>query len=70
MKRPNEDEYVSHVAYTRALEDYCDALLNQEWMGLTDAEVERESSPIDARLKLAFRSGMYVAGKLLKEKNT
>ena len=26
MKRPLEHEYTSHVAYTRALEGYCDAL--------------------------------------------
>jgi hypothetical protein len=26
MKRPVESEYTSHVAYTRALEEYCDSL--------------------------------------------
>ena len=26
MKRPVESDYTSHVAYTRALEGYCDAL--------------------------------------------
>jgi hypothetical protein len=26
MKRPIESDYTSHVAYTRALEEYCDAL--------------------------------------------
>ena len=26
MKRPVESDYTSHVAYTRALEEYCDAL--------------------------------------------
>ena len=26
MKRPSESEYTSHVAYTRALEEYCDSL--------------------------------------------
>lgn len=28
MKRPIESEYVSHVSYTRALEEYCNALEN------------------------------------------
>jgi hypothetical protein len=40
------------------------------WVGLTDEDVNRESSVIDARLKLAFHSGMYVAQKILKERNT
>ncbi len=26
MKRPNESDYTSQVAYTRALEEYCDTL--------------------------------------------
>jgi hypothetical protein len=26
MKRPNESDYTSHVAYARALEEYCDML--------------------------------------------
>jgi hypothetical protein len=26
VKRPNESDYTSHVAYTRALEEYCDML--------------------------------------------
>ena len=26
MKRPSESDYTSHVAYTRALEEYCDSL--------------------------------------------
>jgi len=30
MKRPFESEYKSHVAYTRALEKYCDSLESQE----------------------------------------
>jgi hypothetical protein len=40
------------------------------WQGLTDEDVNRESSVIDARLKLAFHSGMYVAQNILKERNT
>jgi hypothetical protein len=43
---------------------------HRQWQGLTDEEVNRESASIDARLKLAFHSGMYVAQIILKEKNT
>ena len=30
IKRPIESDYTSHVAYTRALEAYCDSLESQE----------------------------------------
>ena len=30
MNRPIESDYTSHVAYTRALEEYCDALAQPE----------------------------------------
>ena len=30
MKRPIESDYTSHVAYARALEEYCDALAQPE----------------------------------------
>lgn len=30
LKRPIESDYTSHVAYTRALEQYCDSLESQE----------------------------------------
>ena len=30
MKRPIESDYTSHVAYTRALEEYCDTLSRVE----------------------------------------
>jgi hypothetical protein len=38
MKRPLESDYTSHVAYTRALEEYCDAWAQSEqdcvgWFG-------------------------------------
>lgn len=39
------------------------------WVGLTDEEVNQKSASIDERLKLAFHAGMYVAQKILKEKN-
>jgi len=41
----------------------------RQWVGLTDEDVNRESSPIAQQMKLAFHAGMYVAQKILKEKN-
>jgi len=38
MKRPSESDYTSLVAYTRALEAYCDA---KNFVGLTDEEIKR-----------------------------
>ena len=42
----------------------------REWVGLTDEDVNRESAPIAQQMKLAFHAGMYVAQKILKEKNS
>ena len=42
----------------------------RQWVGLTDEEVNRESAPIAQQMKLAFHAGMYVAQKILKEKNS
>ena len=42
----------------------------REWVGLTDEDVNRESAPIALQMKLAFHAGMYVAQKILKERNT
>jgi len=39
MKRPLEQDYTSLVAYTRALEEYCDGLAQRTWVGLTDQEI-------------------------------
>ena len=39
MKRPVESDYTSHVAYTRALEGYCDAL-EQQYMTNAAGELE------------------------------
>ena len=39
------------------------------WQGLTDEDVNRESAPITSQMKLAFHAGMYVAQKILKERN-
>jgi hypothetical protein len=41
----------------------------REWVGLTDEDVNRESAMIAQQMKLAFHAGMYVAQKILKEKN-
>jgi hypothetical protein len=42
----------------------------RKWQGLTDEDVNRESAPIASKMKLAFHAGMYVAQKILKERNT
>ena len=42
----------------------------REWVGLTDEDVNRESAMIASQMKLAFHAGMYVAQKILKERNT
>ena len=44
MKRPIESDYRSYVAYTRALEEYCDddddtQVYKRPWVGLTDKEI-------------------------------
>jgi len=41
----------------------------REWVGLTDEDVNRESAMIAQQMKLAFHAGMYVAQKILKERN-
>jgi hypothetical protein len=43
---------------------------SREWVGLTDEDVNRESAMIASQMKLAFHAGMYVAQKILKERNT
>ena len=42
----------------------------RKWQGLTDEDVNRESSMIASQMKLAFHAGMYVAQNILKERNT
>ena len=42
----------------------------RKWQGLTDEDVNRESAMIASKMKLAFHAGMYVAQKILKERNT
>jgi hypothetical protein len=40
------------------------------WQGLTDEDVNKESTMIASKMKLAFHAGMYVAQQVLKERNT
>jgi hypothetical protein len=40
------------------------------WQGLTDEDVNKESAMIASQMKLAFHAGMYVAQKILQERNT
>lgn len=44
-------------------------LPQRPWVGLTDEDVTRESAMIALKMKLAFHAGMYVAQKILKERN-
>jgi hypothetical protein len=65
---------VFHVEFLKEMGD--DEVLlyttppQRPWVGLTDENVNSASVAIDARLKLAFHTGMYVAQKILMEKNT
>ena len=54
------------IEYVRATQPAA----QREWQGLTDEDVNRESAPIAQQMKLAFHAGMYVAQKILKERNT
>ena len=40
------------------------------WVGLTDEDVNKESTIIASNKKLVFHAGMYVAQQILKERNT
>ena len=42
MKRPIEADYASHVAYTRALEEYCDLLVKSEQKPTVLIQTHRE----------------------------
>ena len=58
MNRPNESDYTSQVAYTRALEEYCDSLAQRQarsadtWVGLTNNELQ----PIADEYRILFGS--------------
>jgi hypothetical protein len=49
---------------------YTTPTAQRPWQGLTDEDVNRESAPIAQQMKLAFHAGMYVAQKILQERNT
>lgn len=48
---------------------YAEGKAHRTWIGLTDDEVAKASGMLDARLLATFHAGMYVAQKILKEKN-
>jgi hypothetical protein len=78
MKRPNESDYTSYVAYTRALEEYCDT--QRTWVGLTDDEIYEIYDLTQEKVNEHWESGgttmmfpptLYKAIEAkLKEKNT
>jgi hypothetical protein len=45
-------------------------IYKRKWQGLTDEDVNKESTMIASQMKLAFHAGMYVAQQILKERNT
>jgi hypothetical protein len=60
MKRPIESDYTSHVAYTRALEEYCDSLpqLAQEPVALEmDGKQLTLGEALDEAIAATERSG-------------
>ena len=62
---------LTKTEWLAALEELWEAAQQpRKWVGLTDEEVNRESAPIAQQMKLAFHAGMYVAQKILKEKNS
>jgi hypothetical protein len=83
MDRPIEYNYISHVAYTRILEAYCDTLEQPEqvdcprcghvcsqrpWVGLTDEEIEKACVPLGAAM-LSFTEVARAIEAKLKERN-
>ena len=67
-------ERITRIAWdergVRTVNGIPDDAPQRPWVGLTDEDVNRESAPIAQKMKLAFHAGMYVAQKILKEKNT
>ena len=71
MKRPLEQDYTSLVAYTRALEEYCDGLAQRTWVGLTDDEIRDVIAEVSQIPPIDFTTTTYgraIEAKL-KEKN-
>ena len=55
MKRPIESDYASHVAYNRALEEYCDSLEKQ-------TQLKRGPIGFDQTRLISQLSNMYLVG--------
>jgi len=68
MKRPLEQDYTSLVAYTRALEEYCDGLAQRTWVGIEQSDMPSDPDPMYDHEY--FIAGMVYANYVLKEKNT
>jgi len=60
MKRPIESEYTSHVAYARALEDYCDALAASVQEPLTFAELAITEIRLPKGMTSRFEGGVLI----------
>jgi hypothetical protein len=65
MIRPVESDYTSPIAYTRALEYYCDRLEERKWVGLT-----KEDRQELAGAQYSWEDLLTAAEARLKEKNT
>ena len=68
IKRPVESDYTSHVAYTRALEGYCDALEQpeQERVPVTDNTYNYAKTLAEAIFKQHFASDEhYASGRIV-----
>ena len=65
-ERPVEADYTSQVAYTRALEIYCDdddtQTYKKPWVGLTEEEIDKWTPEIHGVIRSIEQA--------LKEKNT
>lgn len=58
MKRPNESDYTSHVAYARALEEYCDMLEQPEQEPMTEV-ADRFAHRMALELECVLSDGAY-----------
>jgi hypothetical protein len=68
MIRPVESDYTSAIAYTRALEYYCDRLEERKWVGLTKAELDKIISP--GPFTGLIKTVVSTVESRLREKNT
>jgi hypothetical protein len=68
MNRPVESDYTSAIAYTRALEYYCDRQEERKWVGLTKAELDEIISP--GPFTGLIKTVVSTVESRLREKNT